>query len=56
MNVIVTIAAYNEENIIGSVLANIPSEYKVVVVDDGSNDRTTEICREAGATVVKHVM
>lgn len=56
MKTVITIAAYNEEKIIGSVLEQIPSEYDVVVVDDGSTDATRDICRAHGATVVKHVI
>ena len=56
MKVIVTIAAYNEEQIIDSVLKKIPVEYEVIVVDDGSIDRTAEICLQHGARVVKHIV
>ncbi len=56
MQTVVTIAAYNEEKVIGSVLEQIPPDYDVVVVDDGSTDNTRDICREQGATVVKHVI
>lgn len=56
MKVIVTIAAYNEEKIIGSILRKIPIEYEVIVVDDGSIDKTREICLQQGARVVKHVV
>jgi glycosyltransferase involved in cell wall biosynthesis len=56
MKVIITIAVYNEEKVIGSILEKIPSEYDVVVVDDGSKDRTSQICRKSGATVVRHVI
>jgi glycosyltransferase involved in cell wall biosynthesis len=49
------IPAYNEERYIGSlVLAARAYVDQVVVVDDGSNDRTAEIARLAGATVVQH--
>ena len=53
---IVTIAAYNEEKIIGSILEEIPSEYGVLVINDGSVDRTREICLSHGAKVVTHVI
>ncbi len=58
MNVIVTIPAYNEEKTIGKVIANMRKVldkerygYKVLVVDDGSQDRTVEVARKSGAIV-----
>jgi len=53
----VFIPAYNEENTIGKVINDIPktidgiNKIQVVVVDDGSSDKTAEISREAGAKV-----
>ena len=49
------IPAYNEERFIGSLVLAV-SDYVdiVVVVDDGSQDRTAEIARKAGAVVVEH--
>jgi len=48
------VPAYNEEMTIGSVVSVIrkwcPDE--VIVVDDGSSDRTAEIARNAGARVI----
>lgn len=51
----VAIPAYNEERAIGSVVERA-SEYadEVLVVDDGSTDRTADCARSAGATVVEH--
>ncbi len=60
MKLIVQIPALNEERTIGDVLARIPrdipgvDEIAVVVVDDGSADRTAEIAAAAGAHVVRH--
>ena len=49
----VVIPALNEERAIGRVLAEIPGWVdRVVVADNGSTDRTAEISRAAGATVV----
>ena len=49
------IPAYNEERFIGSlVLAAQPHVDQVVVVDDGSDDRTAEIAERAGGTVIRH--
>jgi glycosyltransferase involved in cell wall biosynthesis len=50
------IPAYNEEATIGEVLERIGTlglDAQVVVVDDGSSDRTAEIAAEHGATVIR---
>jgi glycosyltransferase involved in cell wall biosynthesis len=50
------IAAYNEEKTIGpilDVLKNSPYVEQVVVVSDGSTDRTVEVARNKGAEVVE---
>ena len=55
MTVCALIAAYNEEVTIARVVEGVrrftPS---IVVVDDGSGDRTAERASEAGAAVVRH--
>lgn len=58
MKVIITIPAYNEEEDIGRVLAEINEtmrktdySYKIQVVDDGSKDKTAEIAKKHGAIV-----
>lgn len=49
------IPAYNEERFIGSLVLAVSGYVDcVVVVDDGSRDRTREIARRAGAIVVEH--
>jgi len=49
----VVIPALNEERSIGLVLAEIPPVVaEVIVVDNGSTDRTAEVARGAGARVV----
>lgn len=51
------VAAYNEERFIGSLVLSVRSYVdQVVVIDDGSSDRTSDIARMAGATVVKHLV
>ncbi len=46
--------AYNEELVIGSVILRTRQYVdRVIVVDDGSSDRTAEVARLAGADVVR---
>ena len=58
--VVITIPAYNEEKSIGDVLKNIKTNltgkynYRLLVVDDGSTDKTAELARQNGAIVVSH--
>ena len=55
MNTTVIIPAYNEEALLGRVLEAMPGGVEtVIVVDDGSKDRTAEIARATGAVVVSH--
>jgi len=53
--VIVGIPCYNEEVAIGSLVLRV-SQYagQVVVLDDGSSDKTAEVARLAGAHVLVH--
>ncbi len=50
--VAVVIPALNEEAALPLVLAEIPPVGVVIVVDNGSTDRTAEVARAAGAVVV----
>jgi glycosyltransferase involved in cell wall biosynthesis len=51
----VVIAAFNEAQVIGSVLGEILRRgYQAVVVDDGSRDGTADAAASAGAWVVPH--
>lgn len=55
----IVIPAHNEEGALGGVLerlnANLPAGVvEVIVVDDGSRDRTKEIATEAGVRVLHH--
>ena len=61
MKLIVIIPAYNEERTIKEVISKIPrvnkriSQTEIIVVDDGSKDKTKEEAKEAGAIVVSHI-
>jgi len=51
------IPCYNEEHTIGSlILKTKPHVHTVLVVDDGSSDKTTMIAHDAGAVVLAHPM
>jgi glycosyltransferase involved in cell wall biosynthesis len=54
--VVAVMPAYNAESTLAATVADIPpgSVDEVIVVDDGSIDRTVEIAREIGLTVVVH--
>ena len=58
MKLVVTIPALNEEATIAQVIAGVPrkipgvGEIEVIVMNDGSTDRTVERASEAGAIVV----
>lgn len=56
----IILPAYNEGKTIGKVLAGIPrqlpgiSKIEIIVVDDGSKDKTGILARRAGAMVLTH--
>lgn len=56
MKVWIVLPAYNEESAISGVLDALHREgwHNIIVVDDGSRDRTAEIARSKGALVVSH--
>jgi glycosyltransferase involved in cell wall biosynthesis len=52
---LVMIPAYNEEKMVGEVVKTTKTlypDYEIVVIDDGSYDKTVENAKEAGASVV----
>ncbi|HWL01030.1 MAG TPA: glycosyltransferase family 2 protein [Microbacteriaceae bacterium] len=59
MRTLVAIPAFNEEASIGQVLAELAGHHPlddVIVVDDGSGDRTSQIARAAGVRVLRHAI
>ena len=61
MNLVITIPAYNEERTIGQVITDIKKtldrtnyRYKILVVNDGSTDKTEDVARKLGAIVYNH--
>ena len=57
MKIVVVIPAYNEEKIVGQVVrAALKESSLVIVVDDGSTDKTGQIAQEAGAKIYRHII
>ena len=61
MKIVVTIPAYNEEKTIGVLVGRIKKvmqgnryDYRILVVDDGSTDRTVKAAKSGGALVHSH--
>ena len=58
MKLVVTIPAYNEEKTLGKVISEIPKKIKgiskieVLVINDGSIDKTVQVARKAGAVIL----
>lgn len=61
MKLIIQIPAYNERETLPAVLAELPRQIagvdvvEVLVIDDGSNDGTSDIARQYGAHVVRNI-
>jgi glycosyltransferase involved in cell wall biosynthesis len=59
MKLVIQIPAWNEETHLAATIAELPrevagfDEVEVLVVDDGSDDRTAEVARGAGARVLR---
>lgn len=60
MKLIIQIPCFNEEKTLPLVLDSLPkiisgiSEIEIVVINDGSIDKTAEVARQYGATVINH--
>lgn len=58
MKLSVILPAFNEEAVIGDVIERLEKEFsgeaEIIVVNDGSGDRTAEIAAEKGAKVISH--
>src|SRR5437588_7381420 len=54
--IIAVLPAYNAESTLTATVADMPvgSVDEVILVDDGSRDRTVQIAREMGLTVIEH--
>jgi glycosyltransferase involved in cell wall biosynthesis len=54
--IIAVLPAYNAEKTLAATMADVPpgSVDEILLVDDGSRDRTVELAREMGLTVIVH--
>jgi glycosyltransferase involved in cell wall biosynthesis len=51
----VLVPMFNEGRVVGPVVAELRSEFSLVIcVDDGSDDNSSDVARQAGATVLRH--
>ena len=57
--VLVCIPAFNESaniiNVVNDILKAIPPDFDLLVIDDGSEDLTGDICRMRGIKVITHI-
>ena len=57
INLSIIIPAYNEEASVGKVISCLAESFpgaEILVIDDNSTDRTTEVAQQAGAKVIQH--
>ena len=61
MKVVVSIPAYNEEKTLGKVIDEIKEsldqtkyDYNILVLNDGSKDKTAEIANSKGAIIISN--
>ncbi len=57
MNIYIVIAAYNEEKNIDNVLKYLSNlNYSIIVIDDGSEDKTSKIVKKYSVILLKHII
>ena len=55
----IIIPAYNEEHAIGKIIGdikNLPEQFEILVIDDGSKDKTASIAESFDIRVIRHPM
>jgi glycosyltransferase involved in cell wall biosynthesis len=54
--IVAVMPAYNAESTLAATVADVPtgSVDEIILVDDGSKDRTVQVAREMGLTVIQH--
>jgi glycosyltransferase involved in cell wall biosynthesis len=57
-HVVILIPAYNEERSISAVIRGLKQEgfARLIVVDDGSSDRTSELARQEDVLLLRHIL
>ena len=53
-DLLILIPAFNEEKTINKMIKEVKTYGKVLVIDDGSNDKTRNIALKSGAIVLRH--
>lgn len=62
MKLLIGIPAYNEEKMLGRVIKSLPKKIKgiekidILVIDDGSSDKTSDVAKKSGVVVVRHMI
>jgi len=56
LNVLAVVLTYNEGEKLQKLISRFPDhrDYKLLFVDDGSTDKTTQFITNLGLTVIKH--
>src|SRR5215470_15135124 len=56
--IIIVIPAYNEERSIMAVIRGLKQQgfTRLIVVDDGSRDRTSQLARQEGVILLRHIL
>ena len=58
MKTYIIIPAYNEEKTIAKVIKDLKkNKYEnIIIIDDGSKDKTYDVAKKSGANVIKHII